>query len=159
MSAAHSTARVAVCERSVATAMRLIGLLPLMWLRDQGYRVTPLVDSASQPAGVAQLAEQRFRKPQVVGSSPTSGSRSSRKEKGGRRHRSRGPSRDGLLLLVLEPGREVLRSHQRGRGGPRTPRRAPARLSEAELSRERVLATRPPRRRRDAVQGLPQASP
>jgi hypothetical protein len=26
-------------------------------------------------AGVAQLAEQRFRKPQVVGSSPTSGSK------------------------------------------------------------------------------------
>src|SRR5437762_14387188 len=72
MSAAQSTARVAVCERSVATTMRLIWCLPRS-AGDSGYRVRRLVDSP-RSAGVAQLAEQRFRKPQVGGSSPPSGS-------------------------------------------------------------------------------------
>src|SRR2546430_14335852 len=73
MSAAQSTARVAVCDRSVATMIRLICSLPRA-VGDPGYRLSPLVDSAGSQAGVAQLAEQRFRKPQVGGSSPPSGS-------------------------------------------------------------------------------------
>jgi hypothetical protein len=43
-----------------------------------GYHVVvppPPVSSLSSSAGVAQLVEQRFRKPQVVGSIPIAGSR------------------------------------------------------------------------------------
>src|SRR5437763_9939565 len=89
MSAAQSTARVAVSERSVATMMRLISNLPL---EPATQDTECAVGRLRPPAGVTQLAEQRFRKPQVGGSSPPSGSTNG----------LRGPSRRPLSAFGLQ---------------------------------------------------------